>query len=423
MSHNDIQVTTNAVCDPTAGTGHTDEQTTRLLAAAACTTFPTYKLAPLIIERGRGRHLITVDGNHYLDFTAGNAVSCLGYAHPAITVAIAEQAARIVHTSNLVHNRQAVLLAEQLCQRTPFDRVFFCNSGSEANECLIKLARRHFHEQGQDRAQIISTTTGFHGRTYGALTLTGRPKHKIGTGELLSGVTHIPFNSLDAAAATISTGTAAVIVETIQAEAGVIPADDHYLRGLRELCDDHGALLMFDEVQTGICRTGPFLSCEHSTVIPDACSLAKGIAAGLPMGAVLAREDLASALPAGSHGSTFGGNPVAAAAARAVLEVIDTEDIPGNVERSGHTLASRLRELADDNTLPVTAARGKGLLQGLELSTTVDPQHLLGQLREQGLLLSVVAERVLRFTPPLNLTADELEWGLDTLHSVLRRHR
>ncbi|MFE9324093.1 aspartate aminotransferase family protein [Nocardia sp. NPDC052278] len=423
MSHNDTDATSNAVADPTTGIGHPNEQTTRLLAAAQRTTFPARKPASLVIEYGRGRHVMTVDGHRYLDFTAGNAVSCLGYAHPAITAAIAEQAARIVHTSNLVHNRQAILLAEQLCQRTPFDRVFFCNSGSEANECLLKLARRHFHEQGQDRTQIISTNTGFHGRTYGALTLTGRTKHKIGTGPLLAGVTHVRFNSLDAAAATISADTAAVIVETIQAEAGVIPADDHYLQGLRELCDHHGALLMFDEVQTGICRTGPFLSCEHSSVIPDACSLAKGIASGLPMGAVLARETLAGALPPGSHASTFGGNPVAAAAARATLEVIDTEDIPGNVERSGRTLASRLRELAADDTLPVTAARGTGLLQGLELSATVDPQHLLGQLREQGLLLTVVAERVLRFTPPLNLTADELEWGLDTLHSVLRRHR
>jgi len=423
MSHNDIEHPRIALPDTALEDGRTSEVSATLLATAHRTSFPAYTPTPIVIDRGRGRHLFTVEGTRYLDFTAGNAVSSLGYAHPHITTAIADQAARIVHSSNLVHNRQTILLAEQLCESTPFDRVFFCNSGSEANETLLKLARRHFHERGEPRSHIISTTTGFHGRTYGALALTGRTKHKIGTGPHLSGVTHVPFNSLNAVAGAISTDTAAVIVETIQAEAGILVADDLYLRGLRDLCDRYGTLLLIDEVQTGICRTGPLLSLAHSGVIPDACSVAKGIAAGLPMGAVLAREALAGGLPAGSHASTFGGNPVAAAAARTVLKIFDAEDIPGNVERLGQILAHRLGELVADSAVPVTAARGRGLLQGLELGAGVDPHHLLTQLREQGLLLSVVAERVLRFTPPLNLTEEELAWGLDTLDAVLRRYR
>ncbi|MBF6370354.1 acetylornithine transaminase [Nocardia puris] len=389
-----------------------------LIAVAGESMFANYSQAPLVVDKGHGCYLVTVEGTRYLDFTAGNAVSCLGYSHPAVTAAIASQATRILHSSNLVHNRQAILLAEQLCARTPFDRAFFCTSGSEANEAMLKLARRYHHERGQPRTHIISTTTGFHGRTYGALSVTGAARHKTGTGPHLPDVTHIPFNSINAAASVIGPHTAAMIVETVQAEAGVLVADHAYLRGLRELCDRHGALLLFDEVQTGVCRTGPLLS---SRVIPDACSLAKGLAAGLPIGAVLARENLASAWPVGSHASTFGGNPVTAAAAAAVLQTLDAENIPEHVQRMGAILAAGLDALVADPNVPAVATRGVGLLRGLELDDTVDADAVLTQLREHGLLLSVVAQRVLRFTPPLVITDAELASGLATLGAVLRQ--
>jgi acetylornithine/succinyldiaminopimelate/putrescine aminotransferase len=393
----------------------------QLLGVAAQVMFPTYRPA-LVIGHGRGRHVTSTAGVEYLDLTGGNAVSSVGNAHPQVTAAIAAQAEHIVHTSNLVCNDQTVLLAAQLCERTPFGRVFFCNSGSEANETLLKLARRYFHETGDPRTQVIATTTGFHGRTYGALSLTGRPKHRIGAGPLLDDITHVRINDLDEITAVISRRTAAVIVETIQAEAGVIEADPHYLRGLRRLCDDHGALLLFDEVQTGVCRTGPFLSFETLGVVPDACSIAKGVAAGLPMGAVLAREFLAPGLPGGSHASTFGGNPVAAAAARAVLEIIDRDNLPAHVDSIGAVLADKLRVLAADPALPTVAARGTGLLQGLQLRPDIDPQRVLTRLRDSGVLLSVVGGTVLRFTPALNLTEEELDQGIATLHAVLHHH-
>ncbi|MEV0637660.1 acetylornithine/succinylornithine family transaminase [Streptomyces sp. NPDC050619] len=382
-----------------------------------------YRPAPLVVASGHGRHLRDTEGRDYLDLTAGNAVTAVGHAHPRVTEAVARQAAAVLHTSNLFHNEPSVRLAQELIRRTPFDRVFLCNSGAEANETLIKLARRHHYRLGDTgRVGIIATTGGFHGRTMGALTLTGRDVYKVGMGPLLGGVDHVAYNDLGAVEKAIGPGTAAVIVETVQAEAGIVVGNDDYLRGLRELCDDHGALLLFDEVQTGYGRTGRFLSWEWSGVVPDACSLAKGIAAGLPMGAVAARESLAQALPPGSHASTFGGNPVVCAAALAVLDILDDESLVENAATRGAALAAGLAALVDDPATPVTEVRGRGLLQGLVLADHIAPARVLDRLRERGVLLSRVGIQVLRFSPALNITADELRQGLTVVTKVLREY-
>ncbi|RAG86341.1 aspartate aminotransferase family protein [Streptacidiphilus pinicola] len=394
--------------------------THELLEAAEHGGLGNYRPAPLVALTGSGRHLRDTDGRSYLDLTAGNAVTAVGHAHPRVTAAIAEQAGRVLHTSNLFHNEPSIRFTQELIARTAFDRVYLCNSGAEANETLIKLARRHHFRHGAtERVRIVATTGGFHGRTMGALTLTGRDLYKTGMGPLLGGVDHVPYNDLRAMEEAVTETTAAVIVETIQAEAGVIPAREDYLRGLREICERTGALLFFDEVQTGYGRTGAFLSHEHSGVVPDACSLAKGIAAGFPMGAVAVREHLAGALPPGTHASTFGGNPVACAAALAVLDVFEDEDLLANATSRGEALATALAAMVADPALPATASRGKGLLQGLVLADDVDVAALLTGLREQGVLLARVGHQVLRFSPALNITAEELDEGLAVVTRVL----
>jgi acetylornithine/succinyldiaminopimelate/putrescine aminotransferase len=324
-----------------------------------------------------------------------------------------------MHVSNLFFNDRGIELAARLTARTGFDRVFFCNSGTEANEALFKLARYfHFRAGDTKRTVVISTIHSFHGRTMGSLTLTGQPKYHEGMGPLVGGVVHVPYGDLDAMRAVVDETTAAIIVEPIQAEGGIYVPPPDYLQGLRALCDQRGALLLLDEVQTGVGRTGTYLGAEQWGVRADACSLAKGIAGGFPLGAMLVREKFADALPPGTHASTFGGNPLAAAAALAVLDIFDEEHVLDNVNARGKELASALSGLVREFPAVVVEARGMGLLQGLVLGKGVDPAQTLARVREHGTLATLAGGNVLRICPALTITQAELSDGLTRVRAA-----
>jgi acetylornithine/N-succinyldiaminopimelate aminotransferase len=378
-----------------------------------------YRQAPIVLVEGRGCRVKDVEGRSYLDMCAGIAVVSVGHGHPQLAKAIGEQAARLMHTSNLFYNERSIELARELSRRTVFDRFFFCNSGAEANEALLKLARRYHYERGdKQRTEVVSTISSFHGRTMGALSMTGQTKYHEGMSPLVPGVRHVPYGDLLALEHSINERTALVMLEPIQGEGGVVVGSDEYLRGARKLCDQSGALLMFDEVQTGYGRTGRFLAREHSGVVPDACSLAKGIAAGFPLGAIAITEKLAQGLPPGSHATTFGGNPLACAAGLAVLQIFDDEKLVQNADTVGAYLGKRLEQIAV-HVDAVADARGLGMLRGLRLSEGVDPAATLGRIREQGVLLSIAGANVLRFTPPLCVTRNEIDESVAIVQKVL----
>jgi acetylornithine/N-succinyldiaminopimelate aminotransferase len=381
-----------------------------------------YRPAPVVIAEGRGCRVTDVEGRTYLDLCAGLAVISVGHSHPKLTAAIAEQAGRLLHVSNLFYNPRAIELAEALRARTGYDRFFFCNSGTEANEALIKLSRRYHYQNGdKKRDKIISAWGSFHGRTIGALTLTGEPKYQEGMAPLMGAVEYVKYNDLEALKAAVDQTTAAVILEPIQGEGGIVVAEPGYLEGARRICDQAGVLLLFDEVQTGYGRTGRFLAREWSGVTPDAFSLAKGIGGGFPLGAMGVSNQLISALPPGSHASTFGGNALACAAGLAVLSIFDEEGLVANAERVGAHLGRRLSEVAADPTIPAAAgARGRGLLRGLALAKGVDPSATLAKIRDAGVLLSIAGGVVLRFSPPLCVTATEVDEAVDAVIAALK---
>lgn len=379
-----------------------------------------YRPGPIVLCEGRGVRVRDADGNEYLDLSAGLAVTSVGHGHPKLARAIGEQAARLMHVSNLWYNDRAIELATELTRRTGFERVFFCNSGAEANEALLKLARHYHFGQGRpERVGLISTLASFHGRTMGALSVTGQVKYHEGMGPLVGGVMHVPYGDLAAMRAAVSDTTAAILVEPIQAEGGIFVPEPGYLAGLRALCDESGALLLFDEVQTGCGRTGTYLGAEADGVRADACSLAKGIAGGFPLGAILVRETLSGALPPGTHASTFGGNALACAAALAVLAIFDEERVLENVQARGQQLTAACARIVNSVPRVGTAVRGRGLLQGIVLASTVDPLRVLGRLREQGVLATLAGGNVLRICPALNITQAELEEGMAGVERAL----
>lgn len=394
-----------------------------LLTSAKAHLLANYKQPPLALTRGQGCRVWDVAGREYLDLCAGIAVLIAGHSHPTLVSAIADQAGRLMHTSNLFYTDRGAEFAEALTRRTGYPRAFFCNSGTEALEALLKLARRFHYENGApERTKLISTINGFHGRTMGALSLTGQPKYHDGLRPLVGDVEQVAYGDLDAMRAVIDERTAAVIIEPIQAEGGIIVASDEYLLGLQKLCHERGALLMFDEVQTGYGRTGRFLAREWSGVQPDAVALAKGIGGGFPLGAMVLSERLSGGLPPGSHGTTFGGNPLACAAGLAVLRIVDEEHLVERAEKLGAFAAARLRGMCEDPLVKahVVDVRGRGLLLGVMLADHVDPLATLAKVRDAGLLLSIAGGRVLRMTPPLVVTESELEEGIELLTRVLR---
>jgi acetylornithine/N-succinyldiaminopimelate aminotransferase len=381
---------------------------------------PNYRQPPMVMTRGQGRRIWDADGREYLDFSGGIAVLSVGHCHPVLAKAIADQAATLMHTSNLFYTEKELLFAAELVKRTGFSRVYFGNSGTEANEALIKLGRRWHYEQGdKERTELVSTIHSFHGRTMGAVTLTGQPKYHAGMGPMLPGVHHIAYGDLSAMEAIVTDKTAAVFLEPIQAEGGIIVGSDAYLRGVREICDRKGALLFFDEVQTGFGRTGKFLGREWSGVMPDACSLAKGIGGGFPLSAMVCTEKLAHGLPVGSHGTTFGGNPLACAAGLAVLQIFDDEKLVENAQTMGQYLGERLEKMAHEGALPAAhEARGRGLLRGLKVASGFDPMGVLSKMRDAGVLASTAGGDVIRLAPALNVTKAECDQALEVMHAA-----
>ncbi len=392
-----------------------------LLKIATQTFTANMRPASIVFERGSGCRLWDVEGREYLDLCAGIAVVSVGHSHPRLVSAIQDQCAQLMHVSNLFFNDKVIALAKAVTQRTVFDRVYFGNSGTEAIEALIKLARRYHHEQGRSsRTGLIAAEQSFHGRTMGSLSLTGQSKYHVGMGPLLQGVQRVPYNDLKALEQAIQPDTAAVILEPVQAEGGIFEGTETYFRGVRELCDHHQVLLFFDEVQTGYGRTGTFLAHEWTGVEPDGCALAKGMGGGFPIGAIAVKEFLKDGLPAGSHATTFGGNALACAAGLAVLKIFDEENILEHVQKVGAHLSQGLRTLR--SALPsgvVTAQRGRGLLQGLALADHVDALAVLAKIRERGVLLSLAGGSVLRFSPPLIVTEAEIDRGLGVVQEVL----
>ncbi len=390
-----------------------------LIALARQRLYPNYQPAPLALVRGRGCELFDADGRRWLDLCAGVAVSVVGHGHPTLARAVAEQAAALIHVSNYFYNEPNIRFADELCRRTGFARAFFCNSGTEANEALLKLARHFFHRRGErDRVRVIAFNHAFHGRTLGALSMTGTPKYREGFGPL-GPVTHVPYGDADAVERSMGSDVCAIIVEPLQGEGGVVPAPPGFLAKLRAIANAHGALLLIDEVQTGIGRLGRLLGSEGSGAKPDAVALAKGLGGGVPIGAMLTTEELSGALPPGSHGSTFGGNALASAAGLAVLRILDDEQLIPGARAKGEALGAMLRDVARDLPDVCEGARGEGLLWGLVLQPGFVARELLPRIQEAGVLLTASGERVVRFSPPLVVSVAELEEGVRAIRAVL----
>ena len=378
---------------------------------------PTYAPSPISIVRGRGSRVYDLEGREYLDFVAGIAVNTLGHAHPDLVAAIQKQAQHLLHASNLYYTEPQVKLAKALVDHSFAKKVFFCNSGAEANEAAIKLVRRYAHQKhGPDRYEIITMLNSFHGRTMATLTATGQEKVQKGFEPLVPGFRYVPLNDLPELEKALSSKTAAVMLEPVQGEGGVHVADRTYLKGLRELCRRHDVLLVFDEVQTGMGRTGTLFAYEQLGVHPDIMTLAKGLGGGVPIGACLATDEVAAAFSPGAHASTFGGNPLACAAALAVLRVLLEGRVLEQSRRMGDYLAKGLLDLKDRLHI-VKDVRGLGLLQGMEL--TIEGKPVVDDCLARGLLINCTMERVLRFVPPLIITQHEIDRLLDTLSQVL----
>jgi acetylornithine/N-succinyldiaminopimelate aminotransferase len=390
-----------------------------LVTLARQRLYPNYRQTPLAFVRGRGCELFDADGRRWLDLSAGVAVCSVGHSHPTLARAISEQAAALMHVSNYFYNEPNIRLADELCRRTGFPRAFFCNSGAEANEALLKLARHHFFAVGQaNRVRVIAFENAFHGRTLGALSMTGTAKYREGFGPL-GPVTHVPYGDSGAVERAMGPDVCAIIVEPLQGEGGVLPAPPAFFGQLRAIADGAGVLLLVDEVQTGVGRLGRFLGSDGMGARPDAIALAKGLAGGFPMGAMLTTEALAGALPAGMHGSTFGGNALASAASLAVLRILDEERLVEGARTKGEALGAELLRLVRDLPDMCETARGEGLLWGLLLREGLVARDVLPRVHEAGVLLTAAGERVLRFSPPLVVSVAELEEGVRALRRAL----
>jgi predicted acetylornithine/succinylornithine family transaminase len=396
-----------------------------LLALADQVFVKNYRQQPIVLERGRGCEVWDHAGTRYLDMTAGIAVCGLGHAHPGFTARVAEQLGKLVHVSNLYFNDQQILAARALTERCFARRVFFCNSGAEANESALKLARRYqaVVAGAPQRTTVVSTHGSFHGRSIATVAITGQAKYREGFGPLFGPVELINYGDLEAAARALEPRTAcAIIVEPIQAEGGIIVAPPGYLAGLRRLCDDTGTILIFDEVQTGVGRTGKWFGHQHDQVTPDVMSLAKGLGGGIPIGALVCSEKAAAGLaaqPGGAvpHASTFGGNALACAAACAVIDIIESEGLIDRVALAGDYLAAQLAELMTAFPGHVAEVRGRGLLRGIAVAGA--PAQVTARCREMGLLLSVAGDKVVRFAPPYIVEHKHLDEAVAILRRAL----
>lgn len=380
---------------------------------------PTYKRLPVSFARGEGAYLWDSQGNRYLDALSGIAVCGLGHAHPSVTEAISAQAKRLIHTSNLYGIPVQEALSDALVELSGMDVVFFCNSGAEANEAAIKIARVFGHRKGIELPEIIVANGSFHGRTLATLSATGNPKVHAGFEPLVHGFVRVPYDDLAAveSAGKDHAGVVAVLVEPILGEGGVVVPDPDYLRGLRDLCDRFDWLLILDEVQTGMGRTGAWFAYQHAGILPDVMTLAKALGNGVPIGACLARSAAAEALGPGSHGSTFGGNPLACAAAQAVIDSVREQGLVGRAAQAGNRLVAGLtRELQGQNC--VADIRGRGLMIGIELTRPCG--DLVELALQRGLLINVTAERTVRLLPPLIIDDNQIDEIVSTLGELIR---
>lgn len=369
--------------------------------------FQTYTRQPIAIKKACGAVVTDVDGKEYIDCVAGIAVNNVGHCHPAVVEAIKRQAEQLIHVSNLYYTEQQAVLAEELVDLTKMDRIFFCNSGTEAVEGALKLARK-----ASGKKEFVAAEHAFHGRTRGALSVTHKEKYRKPF-EPLAPAVFVPYNDTDAIRQAINGDTAGVILEPIQGEGGVIIPSDDYLKEVREICDETGTLLILDEVQTGFGRTGRWFAREHSGIRADIMTTAKAMGGGFPMGAMLAREDVAANFVRGDHASTFGGNALSCAAAIANIEVIKKEGLVKRSEEMGKYLIRKLKDLNKDY---VREIRGKGLMVGMELSIKCD--DIVNRARENGVLLNCTSESVLRFVPPLTITKEQLDKAVSVLDEI-----
>jgi acetylornithine/N-succinyldiaminopimelate aminotransferase len=368
---------------------------------------PTYARVDLAFERGEGAWLVATSGERYLDFTSGVAVNALGHAHPHLIKAITEQVQKVTHVSNLYRIPEAERMAARLCEASFADFVFFCNSGAEAMECSIKVARKHHAAAGRpERFRIVTFEGAFHGRTLATLAAGGQKKYLEGFGPVVEGFDQVPFGDLDAAKRAIGPATAAILIEPIMGEGGVRVVPPEFLRALRQLCDQNGLLLVFDEVQTGMGRSGELFAYQRSGVAPDIMGLAKAIGGGFPLGACLATADAAKGMTAGTHGSTFGGNPLAMAAGNAVLDVMLADGFFDRVKRLSLLLKQKLAAVKDRYPSVVAEVRGEGLLLGLR--AVVPGSELVDALRAQKMITVAAGDNVVRLLPPLIITEDEI---------------
>lgn len=382
---------------------------------------PVYPRSPVRPVKGEGVYLYGEGGEKYLDFASGIAVNLLGHGHPHLTKAIQDQAATLMHVSNLYGSPQGEAYAQRLVEATFADTVFFTNSGAEAVECAIKTARRYHHAKGQpEKHTLITFSNAFHGRTMATISATNQEKLRDGFAPLLPGFKVVEFDNLEAAKAAMDEHTAGFLIEPVQGEGGIRPASQAFIKGLRELCDANDLMLVFDEVQCGVARTGKLYAYEHYGVEPDILASAKGIGGGFPMGACLATEKAASGMVIGTHGSTYGGNPLAMAAGQAVMDVVANDEFLDNVTRMGERLRGALEQMIPNHDQLFESVRGLGLMLGIKMKT--DSRAFVGYLREHGLLTVAAGDNVLRVLPPLVIEEAHVTEFVEKLSEAARRY-
>ncbi len=382
---------------------------------------PVFARYQLVLSHGKGVYAYDTDGKQYIDYLGGIAVNVLGHAHPKLVKAISDQAAKMIHCSNLYYTQTQAVLAEKLVKLSGLGKVFLANSGAEANEGAMKLARKYAHQFDADKSEIITANHCFHGRTLATLTATAQPKYQQGVGPLPEGFRYVEYNDIKALEAMISEKTCAIMLEPIQGEGGVNVPDADYLQKVRALCDKYNAALIFDEIQTGIGRSGTMFAYEQFGVKPDIVTLAKGLAGGVPVGAFIATDQYAAAFHAGDHGSTFGGNPLACAAANTVLDTIDEENLLDNVKTVGAYFISELQKLKVKYSGLIKTVRGKGFILGVEL--TKPGREIVDECLKNGAIINCTAGNVLRFVPPLIITKANVDELIVILDKVLAKHQ
>lgn len=395
----------------------TDEQ---IYAADARDYLPVFARYRIVLDHGDGVYVYDSRGRKYIDFLGGIAVNVLGHNHPALVKAIAEQAGKMIHCSNLYYTGVQAEAAAKLIKLSGFGRVFFGNSGAEANEGAIKAARKYAHTIAADKSQIISAVHSFHGRTMATLTATGQPKYHEGFGPLPEGFDYVPYNDIDALEKMMGEKTAAVLLEPVQGEGGVHVPDVAYMQKVRQLCDKYGAALIFDEIQSGMGRSGRFFAYEHFGIRPDIVTLAKGLAGGVPIGAFITGDRVAAALHPGDHGSTFGGNPLACAAACVVLDTVGSEDFLRHVAEMGDYMKRRLEAMQAEFPSLIKEVRGMGLMLGMELARP--GRDIVNACLDKGAIINCTAGNVLRFVPPLIVTKEHIDEVCGALEAVLPQY-